>query len=134
MKKLNIQIPIFNVDLKVLIGSKCAIAQYIQDATASITEIACPDTGAECISNNFNQTDEFLYITLYDEYDIKTTSFNIIHESLHAAFKVCKYRGITPDEEILCYLQGFILEKLFKCLNVELTEVTNHLPTQEGEQ
>lgn len=134
MKKLNIRIPIFNIDLKVLIGSKCTITQYIQDATASITEIAYPDTGAECISSNFNQTDEFLYIALYDEYDVKTTSFNIIHESLHAAFKVCKYRGIEPDEEILCYLQGFILEKLFKCLNVELMEVTNHLPTQGDER
>lgn len=133
MKKVKIFIPIFNVDLYLLIGNKCRIAQYIQDAHARVMEIAGTYTGGECIYSLENDSEEFLYIVIYDDFDY-TNCISLIHEALHTAFKVCKFRGIEQDEEILCYLQGYILEKIFKCLNVELTVVTNHQPILEDER
>ena len=132
MKKTKIFIPIFNVDLYLLIGNKCSIAQYIQDSHAKVMEIAATYTAGECVYSLEDDAEEFLYIALYEDFDY-TNSISLIHEVLHAAFKICKFRGVTLDEEILCYLQGFILEKIFKCLNVELTVVTNHQPTQVDE-
>lgn len=130
----SIIIPIIDVEVFVIIGDPKSVETYIQDLHHQRFEISSPNVVAETFYSDDSDADEYLYIALYDITDIKDSAYNIIHECLHAAHKALDFRGISHDEELLCYLQGFLIDKVLECLNAELMVVTNHLPTVEDTQ
>lgn len=122
-------VPILNVKVSILIGSSLSVESYLQDVHNKVFGHSAPNVVAETFYSTELDADEFLYIALYD--DIKDSAYNVIHECLHAAHKICTFRGVELDEEFLCYLQGFLINKVFECLNAELMVVTNHQLTAE---
>ena len=122
-------VPILNVKVSILIGSSLSVESYLQDVHNKVFGHSAPNVVAETFYSTESDADEFLYIALYD--DIKDSAYNVIHECLHAAHKICTFRGVELDEEFLCYLQGFLINKVFECLNAELMVVTNHQLTAE---
>lgn len=124
-------VPIFNVKVSILIGSPQSVENYLQDVHNKVFGHSAPNVVAETFYSDESDVDEYLYIALYDDTDVKDSAYNVIHECLHAAHKICIFRGIGLDEEVLCYLQGFLVNKVFECLNAELTVVTNHQLTVE---
>ena len=124
-------VPILNVKVSILIGSPLSVESYLQDVHNKVFGHSAPNVVAETFYSTESDADEFLYIALYDDTDIKDSAYNVIHECLHAAHKICTFRGVELDEEFLCYLQGFLINKVFECLNAELMVVTNHQLTAE---
>ena len=124
-------VPILNVKVSILIGSPLSVESYLQDVHNKVFGHSAPNVVAETFYSTEWDADEFLYIALYDDIDVKDSAYNVIHECLHAAHKICTFRGVELDEEFLCYLQGFLINKVFECLNAELMVVTNHQLTAE---
>lgn len=124
-------VPILDVKISILIGSKLSIEGYLQDVHNRVFGRTASNTVAETFYSDESDVDEYVYIALYDDTEIKDSAYNVIHECLHAAHKVCTLRGVELDEEFLCYLQGFLINKVFECLNAELTVVTNRQSTVE---
>lgn len=124
-------VPILDVKISILIGSKLSIESYLQDVHNRVFGRTASNTVAETFYSDESDIDEYVYIALYDDTEIKDSAYNVIHECLHAAHKVCILRGVELDEEFLCYLQGFLINKVFECLNAELTVVTNRQSTVE---
>lgn len=124
-------VPILDVKISILIGSKLSIEGYLQDVHNRVFGHTASNTVAETFYSDESDVDEYVYIALYDDTEIKDSAYNVIHECLHAAHKVCTLRGVELDEEFLCYLQGFLINKVFECLNAELMVVTNRQSTVE---
>lgn len=124
-------VPILDVKISILIGSKLSIEGYLQDVHNRVFERTTSNAVAETFYSDESDVDEYVYIALYDDTEIKDSAYNVIHECLHAAHKVCTLRGVELDEEFLCYLQGFLINKVFECLNAELMVVTNRQSTVE---
>lgn len=124
-------IPIINVEMSVLIGDPVSVETYLQDLHHLQFGTTSPNVVAETFYSDDSDAEEYLYIALYDITDLKDSANNIIHECLHAAHKALDFRGISHDEELLCYLQGFLIEKVLECLSAELTVVINHHPIAE---
>lgn len=124
-------VPILDVKISILIGSKPSIENYLQDVHNRVFGHSASNVVAETFYSDESDVDEYVYIALYDDTEIEDSAYNIIHECLHAAHKVCTLRGVELDEELLCYLQGFLINKVFECLNAELTVVINRQSTAE---
>ena len=122
-------VPILDVKISILIGSKLSIEGYLQDVHNRVFGRTTSNAVAETFYSDESDVDEYVYIALYDDTEIKDSAYNVIHECLHAAHKVCTLRGVELDEEFLCYLQGFLINKVFECLNAELMVVTNRQST-----
>lgn len=129
LKKVkSILIPIIDVEVSVIMGDPKSVELYIQDLHHQRFENSSPNVVAETFYSDDSDAEEYLYIALYDITDLKDSANNIIHECLHAAHRALDFRGISHDEELLCYLQGFLIDKVLECLNAELMVVTNHHP------
>ena len=118
-------IPIINVEVSILIGDPVTIENYLQDLHHRRFESRSPNVVVETFYSDDSDAEEYLHIALYDTIDIEDSASSIIHECLHAAHKALNFRGISCDEELLCYLQGFLIEKVLECLSAELTVVIN---------
>lgn len=124
-------VPILNVKVSILIGSPLSVESYLQDVHNRVFGHTASNAIAETFYSDESDVDEYVYIALYDDAEIKDSAYNVIHECLHAAHKVCALRGVELDEEFLCYLQGFLINKVFECLNAELMVATNRQSTVE---
>ena len=125
-----IQIPIIDVKCAVILGDQKSVESYLQDVCYRRFESGPPNAIAETFYSDSEDVTEYIYIALYNS-DLQNAAYDIIHECLHAAHKALEFRGISHDEELLCYLQGFLIEKVLECLNAELTVVLNPLPIAE---
>lgn len=125
-----IQIPIINVKCAIILGDQRSVESYLQDVCYRKFESGPTNAIAETFFSDLDDVNEYIYIALYNP-KLEEVAYDIIHECLHAAHKALEFRGISHDEELLCYLQGFLIEKVLECLNAELTVVLNPLPIAE---
>ena len=53
----------------------------------------------------------------------------VLHELTHVAFSICEIRGMKPDEELICYLVGWLkLEVMDRLYDLRV----NHADEAEG--
>ena len=66
-------VPILNVKVSILIGSPLSVESYLQDVHNKVFGHSAPNVVAETFYSTESDVDEFLYIALYDDTDIKVS-------------------------------------------------------------
>lgn len=112
MKITTIELPIYNVDIVIIISTEWQVVKKKYDLDMDADDLGtCAMT--LMYPGDKNNVSE-IYLVLRPEYlDYNT----ILHELLHVVFCVCDLKSIKADvnnDEPLTYLQGYIGEKLFE--------------------
>lgn len=124
MKSFEIEIPIFHHVITVLVGTKEDVMKEVVSLSGYTYNMPSDNTAMETYCSGDHDVYEYIIIACYDELLTQEKIIQLVHEILHVSWNVCKHRGLTIDDEILCYLQGYVLNECLKCMNVELTVVT----------
>lgn len=108
-------VPIFNQEIKIIVASNKNLQTFLDNKNVAFDKIE--DADAACFS-----MDQYLCIW----FEPNTKIDIIVHESAHATFTLMRSRGVNiEDEEMFCYLQEFIINRILKCLKLTSLTVTD---------
>lgn len=106
MRKLNINVPIFDQKIIVIQGkSMPKIDEYVEDSYSCYFGELPERSGSV-----YNLPDNTIVMGLLSD----VTDKIIVHECGHATFDLMRFVGINPvtDQETFCYIQEYLFDKI----------------------
>lgn len=109
MAILHVSVPIFDMSVAVCHSvpyQECLSECFAYEGLNSILTFSETSKGSvQCYKG-----DVWVYLPNLDSASV------VIHEMVHVAFAICEIKGIQPDEELICYLTGWLKREIVDVL------------------